>query len=57
MTPLSFCADLKQLFAAVKPSIVISYFCGLHTDFEHDSRAKARGVMKSLIGQLLLQGE
>ena len=55
-SPLSlFCAHLTHLFVAVKPVIVVSYFCGLHADLVTDPRANAQGMMISLIGQLLLQ--
>lgn len=55
-SPLSlFCAHLTHLFVAVKPVIVVSYFCGLHVELATDPRANAQGMMISLIGQLLLQ--
>ena len=55
-SPLSlFCAHLTHLFVAVKPVIVVSYFCGLHAELATDPRANAQGMMISLIGQLLLQ--
>ena len=57
-SPLSlFCAHLTHLFVAAKPVIVVSYFCGLHMDLVTDERANARGIMISLIGQLLLQAK
>ena len=42
---------------AAKPVIVVSYFCGLHSNFVTDDRANARGMMISLLGQLLLQAK
>ena len=57
-SPLSlFCAHLTHVFVAAKPVIVVSYFCGLHMDLVTDDRANARGMMISLIGQLLLQAK
>ena len=54
-SPLSmFCGHLVGLFAAAKPVLVLNYFCGLHMGT--DSRSNARGMLVSMIGQLLGQG-
>lgn len=57
-SPLSlFCAHITHLFVTAKPVIVVSYFCGLHMNLVTEYRANAKGMMISLIGQLLLQAK
>lgn len=56
-SPLSlFCAHLTHWITQAKQAIVVSYFCGQRLDdLDNDNRTDARGIVISLIGQLLLQ--
>lgn len=53
-SPFSFlCAEISHMCGSVQNTYVITYFCGLHSDSWRNRRANARGMMISLIGQLL----
>lgn len=53
-SPLSFlCAEMSHLYGSAQNTYAITYFCGLHTDSWRNPRANARGMMISLLGQLL----
>lgn len=53
-SPFSFlCAEMSHLYGSVRNTYVITYFCGLHSDSWRNRRANARGMMISLLGQLL----
>lgn len=52
--PFSFlCAEMLHLYGSVQNTYAIAYFCHLHSDSWRNQRANARGMMISLIGQLL----
>ena len=53
-SPFSFlCAEISHLYGSVQNTYVMTYFCGLHSDSWRNPRANARGMMISLVGQLL----
>jgi hypothetical protein len=53
VTPLSFLdAHLMKLLLSSEKSIVLAYFCSLHAEVG-SPRANARGLVASLVGQLL----
>lgn len=53
-SPFSFlCAEMSHLYGPVQNTYVLTYFCGLHSDSWRNRRANARGMMVSLLGQLL----
>lgn len=53
-SPFSFlCAEMSYLYGAARNTYAITYFCGLHTDSWRNPRANARGMMISLLSQLL----
>jgi hypothetical protein len=53
-SPFSFlCAEMSYLYGAAPNAYAITYFCGLHTDSWRNPRANARGMMISLLSQLL----
>lgn len=47
------CAEMSHLYGSARNTYAITYFCGLHTDSWRNPRANARGMMISLLGQLL----
>jgi hypothetical protein len=47
------CAEITHLYSSAEPALAISYFCGLHVDSWRNPQANAKGMMVSLIGQLL----
>lgn len=54
ISPLSFlCAEISHLYGAIPNTIAIGHFCSLHVDSWQNPRANARGMMASLLGQLL----
>ena len=53
-SPFSFlCAEMSHLYGSARNTYAIAYFCGLHSDSWRNRRANARGMMISLLGQLL----
>lgn len=53
-SPLSFlCAEMSHLYGSAQNTYTITYFCGLNSDSWRNQRANARGMMISLLGQLL----
>lgn len=55
-SPLSFLvAELAELYADTEASTTISYFCGLHVDARKEAFADARGIVLSLLTQLVLK--
>ena len=56
-SPSSFlCAHLSRLLSPEGPAIVISHMCSMHKDFD-DDRDNAKGMLVSLMGQLLSQAK
>jgi hypothetical protein len=47
------CAETAHLLESVKRTVVLSYFCGLHAAPASGTRADAKDLMASLLGQLL----
>lgn len=58
LTPLSLvCAELVRLCSISKDTIVVTHFCGLHSDYDRDERAGFAGMLATLIGQLIHQSK
>jgi len=56
ISPLSFvCAKITDLMSVSNHIITLTYFCGRHTDELREQTANARGMLASLVGQLLTQ--
>jgi len=51
------CAEMAHLFQAIQNTIVVSHFCGLQARPGANRLADAKGMMNSLIGQLLEYSE
>lgn len=47
------CAEISYMLGSAPNTYTIAYFCGLHADSWRNPRANARGMMVSLLGQLL----
>ncbi|OIW31235.1 hypothetical protein CONLIGDRAFT_700977 [Coniochaeta ligniaria NRRL 30616] len=56
LSPLSaVCAKISDLISVSSRIILVTYFCGYHTDELRDYRANAQGMLVSLVGQLFTQ--
>lgn len=56
VSPLSVvCARISDLMGVSGRIILLSYFCGCHTDELREPRANASGILANLLGQLLCQ--
>ncbi|RDL36240.1 Uncharacterized protein BP5553_06852 [Venustampulla echinocandica] len=56
ISPLSFvCAKISDLISVSNHVLILTHFCGRHTDEMRDSKANATGMLASLVGQLLMQ--
>ena len=56
ISPLSFvCAKIADLISISDQIILITHFCGYHTDELRDLTANVRGMLSSLLGQLFMQ--
>ncbi|EKG12893.1 hypothetical protein MPH_09992 [Macrophomina phaseolina MS6] len=58
LSPLSVvCSELVRVCSIPKDTIVASYFCGLHTDYDTDEGAGFAGMIASLLGQIVHQSK
>ncbi|KAL9625357.1 MAG: hypothetical protein Q9160_000420 [Pyrenula sp. 1 TL-2023] len=54
ISPLSVvCARISDLVSVSDRVLLLSYFCGCHADELRDPRANPRGMLSSLLGQLI----